>query len=60
MKGHDLSVGCLASSCCLALSPSHPSPNLFELVHSEARQPERSRFTLNKRADQAFKSEMRS
>ena len=43
----------------LALSLGHPTPNLPELMRSGARQPERSRLTLNKRVAQAFSTEMR-
>jgi IS4 transposase len=43
----------------LALALGHPPPNLPELVRREARQPEKSRLTLNKRVAQAFRSEVR-
>ena len=43
----------------LALALGHPPPNLPELVRREARQPERSRLTLNKRVAQAFRTEVR-
>lgn len=43
----------------LALSLGHPPPNLPELMRSGARQPERSRLTLNKRVAQAFSTEVR-
>jgi len=42
----------------LGLALGHPPPNLPELVRREARQPERSRLTLNKRVAQAFKTEV--
>lgn len=42
----------------LALALGHPTPNLPELVRCEARQPEKSRFTLNKRVAQAFSPEV--
>jgi len=42
----------------LALTLGHPLPNLPELVRREARQPERSRLTLNKRMTQVFNSEV--
>lgn len=38
----------------LALSFGYPPPNLPELMRREARQPEKSRLTLNKRVAQAF------
>jgi len=38
----------------LALALGHPPPNLPEVVRREARQPEKSRLTLNKRVLQAF------
>ena len=43
----------------LALALGYPPPNLPELVRSEARQPERSRLTLNKRVAEAFRTEVR-
>jgi len=42
----------------LGLALGHPPPNIPELVRCEARQPERSRLTLNKRVAQAFKTEI--
>lgn len=42
----------------LGLALGHSPPNLPELVRREARQPERSRLTLNKRVSQAFKTEV--
>lgn len=42
----------------LGLALGHPPPNLPELVRREARQPERSRLTLNKRVVHAFNTEM--
>lgn len=38
----------------LALSFGYPPPNLPELMRREARHPEKSRLTLNKRVAQAF------
>ena len=43
----------------LALSLGHPPPNLSELMRNGARQPERSRLSLNKRVAQAFSTEVR-
>ena len=40
----------------LALALGHPPPNLPEVVRREARQPERSRLTLDKRVAQAFRT----
>jgi len=40
----------------LGLALGHPPPNIPEQMRREARQPERSRLTLNKRVAQAFNS----
>ncbi|RLM83504.1 IS4 family transposase [Halobellus sp. Atlit-38R] len=42
----------------LALALGHPPPNLPEIVRREARQPEKSRLTLNKQVAQAFSREV--
>ncbi|GAA0459592.1 hypothetical protein GCM10008985_14950 [Halococcus dombrowskii] len=42
----------------LGVALGHPPPNLPELVRREARQPEKSRLTLNKRVAHAFNTEM--
>ena len=42
----------------LGVALGHPPPNLPELVRREARQPEKSRLTLNKRVAHAFNTEV--
>ena len=44
----------------LALYFGYPPPHLPELLRREARQPEKSRLTLNKRVAQAFSTEVRA